>query len=1034
MDTIDVRLLGGFSVAADGRTVGPADFPQRRAADLIKVLALTSGHRLPRDAVVEALWPHLGAEAGLANLHKAAHHARRALGAPEAVVLRRGLVELAPAAEVTTDVARFEAGDDDAYGGELLPDDRYEPWTLATRERLHARRLEALRRARRWTEVLAEDPADEEAHCARMRELAVAGDLAGAARQFRLLREELSRLGLRPEPGTVLLHQQLCSGPAIVAPVVHTGPMLGRDDELATASRALAEAGDGRGGGLLVVGDAGIGKTRFVDAVTTMAAQRGYHVLRATAREAEGRTPYRPLAEALEPLMSERPDLVAGLSEPTQRVLGLLSPVTMTDGSGTARGHDVLAAIGRLLAAAARERGAVLAIEDLHAADETTLRVLHYVVGAARRERLLVVLSERPDEGTGSVAELRRTLLEQRAGTEVALRPLAPDRARMLVMRAAPHPLPGAMLDAIVSASAGNPFFAEELAAAVDRTAGLTMPDRLEALLDARLARLEDVAPRLVDVLAVLDDGCTAAEIGAVAGLDGPAVAAELEAGRATGVLACARGTWSFRHPLLRAAARRRLPAERLAEAHREAAAHLVRSGGAPERIAAHLLEAGQERAAVPLLRAAAGAAAEIGAFADGVRWVELALRHADHDDRPELMELLADLRHATGDPRAASDYAAAAAVAVAPETAQRLRLKQARAHVALGDLAGARAAVEAAGDTCATECGDTLFVKGMIAWHQGDIAMARRYADKAAVCAAQHGDRRHDAGVYDLQAMVAHAEGRWERAMEAQLADVWHVPQLAGRVLDAYLCVTEYVLNASDPADTMMRFARDLHEQASGAGARRGVAFAATVLGEAHLLSGDPEAAREHLLEAARLSRELGAVGGEALARTRLGEALAVLGRRAESRAQLEEAIELAHASSLAGHVMFMAYAPLVRAPQDPAEAMVLVDRAEALLDPVPSCKFCPIEYYVAAAIACARAGECERGRGFLARAEESAALWTGGPRSAAVAEARGELLRAEGRGEEAEVAFRRAVEGYAVVGHRLHEDRVRDLLAVPA
>jgi len=499
-------------------------------------------------------------------------------------------------------------------------------------------------------------------------------------------------------------------------------------------------------------------------------------------------------------------------------------------------------------------------------------------------------------------------------------------------------------------------------------------------------------------------------------------------------VLACARGAWSFRHPLLRAAARRRLPAERLAEAHREAAAHLVRSGGAPERIAAHLLDAGRPLAAVPLLGAAARAAAEIGAFADGARWVELALRHADDDDRPELLELLADLRHATGDPRAAHDYAAAAAVARGPQTASRLRLKQARAHVALGDLAGARAAVEAAGDSCAAECGDTLFVKGVIAWHQGDIATARRYADKAAVCAAQQGDPRHDAGVYDLQAMVAHAEGRWERAMEAQLSDVWHVPQLAGRVLDAYLCVTEYVLNASDPADTMMRFARDLYEQASGAGARRGVAFAATVLGEAHLLSGDPEAACEHLLEAARLSRELGAVGGEALARTRLGEALAVLGRRAESRAQLEEAVELGHASSLAGHVLFIAYAPLVRAPEDAHEAMVLLDRAEALLDPMPSCKFCPIEYYVAAAIACARAGECERGRSFLTRAEASAALWTGGPRWAAVAEARGELLRAEGRHEEAEVAFRRAAEGYAVVGHGLHEDRVRDLLAVHA
>src|SRR5919107_2078448 len=115
MERLDVRLLGGFGISVDGAPLRDGAFGQRRAADLVKVLALAPGHRLPRDRVVEVLWPRLPADAGLANLHKAAHYARRALGERDAVVLRRGLVELAPHAVVTTDVERFEGGEDDEY-------------------------------------------------------------------------------------------------------------------------------------------------------------------------------------------------------------------------------------------------------------------------------------------------------------------------------------------------------------------------------------------------------------------------------------------------------------------------------------------------------------------------------------------------------------------------------------------------------------------------------------------------------------------------------------------------------------------------------------------------------------------------------------------------------------------------------------------------------------------------------------------------------------------------------------------------------
>lgn len=125
-------MLGGFCVRIGDREVVVTDWRARRAQELVALLALSDGHRLVRDQVIEHLWPHLTPQAGAANLRKAAHHARRALGAADAVVLRGGSVELFPERTVVCDVARFlregelalQGTDDDAcarvaesYGG-----------------------------------------------------------------------------------------------------------------------------------------------------------------------------------------------------------------------------------------------------------------------------------------------------------------------------------------------------------------------------------------------------------------------------------------------------------------------------------------------------------------------------------------------------------------------------------------------------------------------------------------------------------------------------------------------------------------------------------------------------------------------------------------------------------------------------------------------------------------------------------------------------------------------------------------------------
>jgi DNA-binding SARP family transcriptional activator len=1024
MQQLEVRLLGAFEVLVDSQPV-PADaWAQRRAADLVKLLALAPGHRIPRDEVLEALWPQLGADAAASNLHKAASYARRALGDRSAVVLRGGMVALAPAAEVTTDVERFEAGDDSAYGGELLPDDPYEEWLQGHRARLRERRLAVMRADGRWDDVLREDPADEEAHRALMRRHVASGDKPAAARQFRLLREELSRLGAEPSEETLSLQRELSRGPAVRAARLLHAPVEGRERELGSASAALRHAADGEGGALLVTGALGIGKTRLLEAVLAEAEERGFHTLRGAAHEEEGRAPYAPLVEALDPLAARRPELAGALTDSAQAALARLLPSLPRPAGAAAEPverHRVFSAVAQLLGQAASERGVVVAIDDLDAADEATAALVHHLARSAAGERLLLVAGMR-DEALSKTAPLVRSgLLEHGAAVELALGPLDRTALAAVAQRAAARKLPPRALAAIERSAAGNPFFTEELAASMDATGEVTVPPRLREVVARRLERLEPFGVRLLAALAVIDDGFTGTELAALA--DGEEVDVALGEAEAAGVLECVRGRYRFRHALVREELAARLPEEALRRTHACAAALLAAEDAPPETVAHHLLRAGQAREAVPLLTQAAEWAAGVGAYRDGAEWAELALEHADEHERPPLLRLRAQLLHGAGEARAPAAYAEAIALAPADDM-PALRAQQARACLAAGDIPGARAALDGVEAERAEDVGELVLLRGMVAWHTGDWDGARRLAAEADGLASDPGE------LADLKAMLAHLDGGWEQHSRHELAHVWDAPELAGRVFDAYLCVTEYVLTAGDPYDRVASFAKRLRAQAHQSGARRGEAFAATVLGETELFTDNLEAARAHLIDGARLSREVGAVGGESLARLRLGETLLHQGDRAGAQAQLEEALELAHISPLAHHLLFLVYGVLLQVPDEPAEGLALIERADTLFDPRSVCRFCPTRYHLAAAKVCARAGQLKRSHDFLKRAEQGAAHWRGGPWPAALAEGRAEQLLAEGDQRAAADALRRAAEGYAAAGQLLNERRAREAL----
>ena len=502
----------------------------------------------------------------------------------------------------------------------------------------------------RWEEVLREDAADEEAHRALMRRHVASGDRPAAARQFRLLRDELSRLGAEPSEETLALQRELTRGPAVRAARLLHAPVEGRERELASASGALQRAAAADGGALLVTGPLGIGKTRVVEAVLAEAEELGFHTLRGAAHEEEGRTPYAPLVEALDPLAARRPELAGALSRQRAgrpRATAALG-ARPGGGGGGARGSPSRLLGGRPAAGAGRlgaRRRAV--IDDLNAADEATVALVHHLARSAAGERLLVVAGMRDEPLPKAAALVRSSLLERGAAVEVALGPL--DRAALaaIAQRAAGRPLRPGALGAIERSAAGNPFFAEELAASVDASGEVTVPPRLREIVARRLERLDQLGERLLAALAVIDDGFTGAELTALAGAEG--VDEALSEAEAAGVLESVRGRYRFRHALVREELAARLPEEALRRTHADAAALLAADDAPPERVAHHLLRAGRARDAVPLLTRAAEWAAGVGAYRDGAEWAELALQHADESERPALLALRAQLLHGAG-------------------------------------------------------------------------------------------------------------------------------------------------------------------------------------------------------------------------------------------------------------------------------------------------------------------------------------------------------------------------------------------------
>ncbi|CAN5688401.1 BTAD domain-containing putative transcriptional regulator [soil metagenome] len=305
---IYARLLGTFQVSIDGQPIPDRAWRQRRAAAIVKLLALEPSHRLHRERLIDLLWPDLSYNAGLNNLRQALYHARQpfqAAGISSGSILQRDgdSIILADRDLVWVDVHAFQqavilarqAPSPESirsaltlYGGDLLTDDLYATWAESHRTALRSSYLELLTRLGNlyvesgepfqaidaFQRLIQEEPAWEQAHRALMRLYAETGQPKLALVQYDQLAAVLaSELDTESEPTTRELAESIATGevPAIdiqrfsartarssAALPRPISSIVGRARELSDIERLLDS-----GRLVTLTGPGGIGKTRL---------------------------------------------------------------------------------------------------------------------------------------------------------------------------------------------------------------------------------------------------------------------------------------------------------------------------------------------------------------------------------------------------------------------------------------------------------------------------------------------------------------------------------------------------------------------------------------------------------------------------------------------------------------------------------------------------------------------------------------------------------------------------------------------------
>ena len=513
---------------------------------------------------------------------------------PEVIAERASLERLRAAAEETRLLGLLALGEHVNVLATTEPLTDLHP----TRERLHAlhalalvrggRQVEALDHLRGARERLADELGLDPGPELRDLERAVLRQDAGLLEWLR----ETETVPLAAPPSLPL---PVSSSPAAVRadeepapPAVVAGEEIGRRSERRALADLLDDALAGGAGAALLVGEPGIGKSWLVRGLAERARGKGFVVATGACSQDDGAPPLWPWLSVMRALdeATAAGDGTAPVStdgtRPAQRT-GLADLVADAEALGPGESaFRTWERIASAVLAAAERRPVLVVLDDLHWADDATLRTLRHLLEVAPPSARLVVVGTRRShpEPSGALAEASEAFA-RRQGLRLELAGLSVQDAAALVQSVSTE-VSGDVTTAWHTRSEGNPFFLLELArlgtpvddsARGDASDHPTVPATVREVVMRRVAALPAETVRSLGTAAVVGRSFRVETVAAADQDDADTVEDVLEPARAAGLLVDhAADGYAFAHALARDAVYHSIPQRRRARVHAQVA------------------------------------------------------------------------------------------------------------------------------------------------------------------------------------------------------------------------------------------------------------------------------------------------------------------------------------------------------------------------------------------------------------------------------------------------------------------------------
>ncbi|MDX1658896.1 MAG: BTAD domain-containing putative transcriptional regulator [Nitriliruptorales bacterium] len=551
----------------------------------------------------------------------------------------RGEVTRLEEARLRAIEARIEADLARGGGGELVGELRRLADEHPLRERLWAHLMVALYRSGRQGEALE---AYEQARRTLAEEL-------GADPSPRL--REVHAAVLRQDPSLEVQRRSgdggstrpsAGIGPPTAAGRVSSEELIGRSEELAGLRGLARAAAGGQPHVVLLGGDAGVGKTRLLQAVVAEVGDEIDVLVGRCLELGEGAIPFAPIAQVVRRLVRDLPpqrssEVLGSAKQSLARIvpeLGELDPDRTVD---LEQERSLLfAGVHRAVVRFSRDRPVLLVFEDVHWADRSTLDLLGYLARNLHDERLLLAATFRTDElhRRHPLRDVLGELSRIPGVVRIDLAPLSEEEVGAQlrsILGADPEP---DLLRQVVQRSGGNPFFVEELTAALQEGGGAQLRAGLRDVVGSRLGRLPDEVRDVLDVAAVAGRRVDHRLLAAATGEDPVRLARLLRPAVDRHVLVAEETGYRFRHDLVREVVEDELlPGERTA-LHRRVAEVLSETpelaaegaGQVDAELAHHWYAALELQPAFDASLRAAERARESAAFSEALTHFERAL------------------------------------------------------------------------------------------------------------------------------------------------------------------------------------------------------------------------------------------------------------------------------------------------------------------------------------------------------------------------------------------------------------------------